>query len=235
MRSNGPDASSSARMASPIAAAVASGSNSPPSVSRWMAREMPIAIASRSCSSASAGPRVSTTDSPPCASTRRIASSTPHSSCGLMVKPRWRVSSACSSAVRTILPPVSGTRFTQTRIFMSGPDPRVVGIEDGARADDVDRDAVALVHVLDGQLLRALNGVLRRQVREQDVLADGRAGAGAGDVRATALRVGQRGAVAERDRLAAERVALDPAGARVVVDGERAEDGGGLGLAVAQV
>ena len=79
---------------------------------------MPIAIASRSCSSASAGPSVSTTDSPPCASTSRIASSTPHSSCGLIVNPRCFVSSACSSAVSTILPPVRGTRFTQTRIFI---------------------------------------------------------------------------------------------------------------------
>jgi hypothetical protein len=60
---------------------------------------------------------VSTVDEPPFASIRRTASSTPHSSCGLIVKPRWRVSMACSSAVRTIRPPVIGTRFTQQRTF----------------------------------------------------------------------------------------------------------------------
>ena len=81
---------------------------------------MPSAIASRSCSSASAGPSVSTSTSPPCCSTRRTASSTAHSSCGLIVKPRWRVSIACSSGVRTIRPPVIGTRLTQTRTFTSG-------------------------------------------------------------------------------------------------------------------
>ena len=70
----------SARIAATIAAAVACGSHSPPSVTRWMPRSMPMAIMSRSCSSASAGPSVSTTDSPPCASTSRIASSAAHSS-----------------------------------------------------------------------------------------------------------------------------------------------------------
>ena len=58
---------------------------------------MPSAIASRSCSSASAGPSASTTDSPPFASISRTASSTPHSSWGLIVKPRWRVWIDCSS------------------------------------------------------------------------------------------------------------------------------------------
>ena len=40
------------------------------------------------------------------ASTIRTASSTPHSSCGLIVKPRWSVRIACSSSVSTIFPPV---------------------------------------------------------------------------------------------------------------------------------
>ena len=110
---------------------------------------MPIAMHSRSCSSASGGPSVSTTDSPPCASTSRTASSTPHSSCGLIVKPRWRVSIACSSSVSTIRPPVIGTRLTQTE-DLSRPDPRVLGVEDRRRAGDRDRDRVALAHVLDG-------------------------------------------------------------------------------------
>ena len=78
-----------------------------------MPRSAPIAMQSRSCSSASAGPSVSTTTSPPPASTIRTASSTPHSSCGLIVKPRCFVSSACASAVSTMRPPVIGTRLTQ--------------------------------------------------------------------------------------------------------------------------
>ena len=71
---------------------------------------------SRSCSAASGGPRVSTVALPPCCSTRRTASSTAHSSCGLTVNPDIRVSTSCSSAVTTILPPTIGTRLTQTRI-----------------------------------------------------------------------------------------------------------------------
>ena len=88
MRSNGPSAASRVRIASTIASAVAIGLHSPPSVTRWMARSMPIAIASRSWSVASSGPSVRTVLLPPCASTIRTASSTAHSSCGLTVNPR---------------------------------------------------------------------------------------------------------------------------------------------------
>ena len=115
MRSNG---SGWAWIAATIAAAVAWGSHSLPSVTRCTARSMPIAIMSRSCSSASGGPSVSTVQEPPCASTIRTASSAAHSSCGLTVKPRWRVEIARSSSVSTILPPVSGTRLTQTSTFI---------------------------------------------------------------------------------------------------------------------
>ena len=115
MRSNG---SGWARIASTIAAAVACGSHSLPSVTRWMPLSMPIAIRSRSCSSASAGPSVSAVEEPPCCSTSRTASSAPHSSCGETVNPRCRVWIACSSSVSVILPPVSGTRLTQTRTFI---------------------------------------------------------------------------------------------------------------------
>ena len=87
------------RIASTIARAVACGSHSSPSDTRWIARSIPSAIASRSCSSASAGPSVRTTDSPPWASISRTASSTPHSSCGLIVNPRCLVSIACASSV----------------------------------------------------------------------------------------------------------------------------------------
>ena len=66
----------------------------------------------------------------------------------------------------------------------------------------------ALGHVFHRELLRTLDGVLGRQVGEQDVAAERRAGTGAGDVRPAALGVGDRRAVAQHDRLAAERVAL---------------------------
>ena len=71
-----------------MAAAVSTADHSPPSVSSRIAPSMPTAIASRSWSVASSGPRVRTVLDPPCASTIRTASSTAHSSCGLTVKPR---------------------------------------------------------------------------------------------------------------------------------------------------
>ena len=109
------------RTASTIAAAVACGSHSSPSVTRGCRGRRRSRASRGSAPRPRPGPSVSTVTSPPCCSTSRTASSTPHSSCGLIVKPRWRVSSACSSAVSTILPPVSGTRLTQTRILMPGP------------------------------------------------------------------------------------------------------------------
>src|ERR1700674_1684663 len=97
-----------------------------------------------------------TTDSPPFASMTRTASSTPHSSCGLMVNPRCRVSRACPSAVSTILPPVNGTRLTQTRMqrvttesAASCPDAHVLGVEDRSRAGDRHGHRVPLTHVFD--------------------------------------------------------------------------------------
>ena len=111
---------------------------------------MPIAIASRSCSTASAGPSVSTADSPPCASTSRIASSTPHSSCGLIVNPRCASSSACSSAVSTIWPPVSGHALHADQdLHRTGSSCVSSGSNSGVGADDGDGHRVALVHVLD--------------------------------------------------------------------------------------
>ena len=59
---------------------------------------------------------MSTATLPPCRSTRRTASSTAHSSCGLTVNPDIRVSTSWPSAVTTILPPTIGTRLTQTAI-----------------------------------------------------------------------------------------------------------------------
>ena len=61
------------------------------------------------------------------------------------------------------------------------------GSKIGARACDRHGDREELGHVLDRELGRALDRVLGRQVREQDVLADRRACAGARDVRAAAL------------------------------------------------
>src|SRR6185503_4959673 len=103
------------------------------------------------------GPTVSTVMSPPWASTSRMASSTAHSSCGLVVKARLRASTARWSAVSVICAPGAGTRFTHasTRnpaIECSALHARVVGIEEGPRARDRDLHGVVLVHVPDAQL-----------------------------------------------------------------------------------
>ena len=74
---------------------------------------------SRSWSAASGGPSVSTETVPPSRSVICTASSTAHSSCGLIVNPDIRVSTSCPSAVTTILPPTIGTRLTQTAISIA--------------------------------------------------------------------------------------------------------------------
>ena len=102
-----------------MAAAVAMGPNSRPSVSSSTARPAPSARAPRSCSIATSGPRVSTDTEPPARSVICTASSTAHSSCGLMENPDIRVSTSCPSGVTAILPPTVGTRLTQTRISMT--------------------------------------------------------------------------------------------------------------------
>ena len=102
-----------------MAAAVAIGPNSRPSVSSSTARPAPRARAPRSCSIAASGPRVSTDTEPPARSVICTASSTAHSSCGLMENPDARVSTSCPSGVTAILPPTVGTRLTQTRISMA--------------------------------------------------------------------------------------------------------------------
>src|SRR6185437_979760 len=124
------------------------------------------------CSSAAAGPRDTTVTAPPNRSTSRTASSTAHSSCGLIVNPDVFVSTARWSAVSVITPPTVGTRLTQTRISISlnsflfdvsgltecaargkrkefSPHPRAGGIEHGAVRGD--RDRVLLAHVLHEQ------------------------------------------------------------------------------------
>ena len=99
-----------------MAAAVAIGPHSRPSVSSRTARPAPRASASRSWSIAASGPRVSTDTEPPARSVIWTASSTAHSSCGLIENPDIRVSTSCPSGVTAILPPTVGTRLTQTRI-----------------------------------------------------------------------------------------------------------------------
>ena len=99
-----------------MASAVATGPHSAPSVCSKIARFAPSASMSRNWSAACGGPRVSTVTEPPSRSTICTASSTPHSSCGLTVKPVIAVSTSCSSGVTTIVPPTIGTRFTQTQI-----------------------------------------------------------------------------------------------------------------------
>ena len=56
---------------------------------------------------------------PPNRSTSRTASSTAHSSCGLIVNPDVLVSMARLSAVSVSTPPTVGTRLTQTRISIA--------------------------------------------------------------------------------------------------------------------
>jgi hypothetical protein len=82
------------RIAEVSAAAVRCGSQSATSMGSSTHLLTPMLAAYRSCSSASAGPRVSTVDSPPCCSTICTAASTAHSSCGLVVKARYAVSTA---------------------------------------------------------------------------------------------------------------------------------------------
>ncbi len=98
-----------------IAAAVSSGSRSLMGAATRTAWSAPIDIAYRNCSSASAGPTVSTPALPPVRSAIRTASSTAHSSCGPIVKPRWRVSISVASSVSRISAPTAGTRLTHTR------------------------------------------------------------------------------------------------------------------------
>ena len=184
---------------------------------------MPIAIASRSCSAAASGPSVRTVELPPCASTMRTASSTAHSSCGLTVNPRYRVSISCSSAVRVTRPPVAGTRLTQTRTFTLSPGS---GRCPGRTAACCRRRRRS-----PGSARRSTRppawcrpGLLGRQVGHQQVLADRRPRPGARHVRPAALRVDERLAVGRQDRLATQHVALDAGRRRRVVDGQRAQD-----------
>ncbi len=57
---------------------------------------------------------------PPSRSVIWTASSTAHSSCGLIANPDIRVSTSCPSGVTTMRPPTWGTRFTQTAISTAG-------------------------------------------------------------------------------------------------------------------
>src|SRR4029079_12383568 len=94
-------------------------------------------------------------------------------SCGRTGNRRERTWISGPSGVRTIRPPVAGTRLTQarTRIAGSGPDPGVLGVEQRGRPGDGDRHRIALAEVLDGEL-RPFLRVFRREVRHQEVLAD---------------------------------------------------------------
>src|SRR4051794_4875817 len=217
-------------MVSAMTPAVETGSHSAPAVSSRIARSIPMAIASRSCSSAAAGPSVRTAVEPPSFSTMRTASSTPHSSCGLIVWPRNFVSIACPSAVSTMRPPVCGTRLTQTRMFttraISCANPRVLRVEEGRRAGDRDRHWILLAQVFDEELV-ADDRLTGREIRHQEVPADRRAGSRRGHVRTAAPPVDERLPVRGQDGLAPEHVALDAALRRRVVEAERAQHGDG--------
>src|ERR1700722_17684582 len=99
--------------------------SAPGAVSTRTAADAPSARHARSCSCASTGPSDTTVTEPPNRSASRTASSTAHSSCGLMVNPDALVSMAWLSAVSVIAPPTVGTRLTQTRISMAGPSQRI--------------------------------------------------------------------------------------------------------------
>ena len=83
-----------------------------------MARVAPTARDARNCSSASDGPSVSRVSSPPICSMSWTPASTAFSSCGEIPNPRNLVSISCLSGVRISVPPASGTRLRQTRIFI---------------------------------------------------------------------------------------------------------------------
>src|SRR6202043_122587 len=140
-----------------MAAAVAIGPNSRPSVSSSTAR---------------CAPRVSTDVVPPRRSVICTASSTAHSSCGLIENPDARVSTSCPSGVTAILPPTVGTRLTQTSISMTrllATDPLVGRVEQRGGAGPRDRHRVLLAHVLHQQRV-ALDGLLGGQVGHQQGL-----------------------------------------------------------------
>ena len=65
------------------------------------------------------GPHAGDHSLPPSRSVICTASSTAHSSCGLIENPDARVSTSCPSGVTAILPPTVGTRLTQTSISMT--------------------------------------------------------------------------------------------------------------------
>src|SRR3954466_3532652 len=113
---------------------------------------------------------------PPWVSTSRIASSTAHSSCGLVVNARLRASIARASGVRVICAPGAGTRLTHARMRTpaSALHARVVGIEERPRAGDDHAHRVVLVHVAHAEV-GALDRVLRREGREKKELARRRA------------------------------------------------------------
>src|SRR6478672_3979710 len=227
-------ASAWSRTTAAISRATSAGPNRAESASTWVAAVHPTARADRSCSTASASPRVSTLARPPVAAATWTASSTAHSSWLLIVKPAYRPSTAWASSVSTTSPDESTTRLMQTSTSAMSADPLVAGVEEPGGVGRAHRHRVELLHVGHRQLV-ADHRLVGRQVGHQQVLAQRGRGARGGDVGVVAVAVGERAAVAGEDRLPAQHVALRPAGRGVVVDRERAEHRGGQLLALAQV
>jgi len=100
------------------------------------------------------------------------------------------------------------------------PDALVLRVEQGPAPDDLDGHRILLAHVLDLEALPFL-GVGLREVRHEEVLADARAGPGAGDVRPTTLVVDQNVPVLIEDRFVPEHESALAALWRVVVNGQR--------------
>ena len=96
----------------------------------------PTARAERSCSTASASPRVITAALPPVAAATWTASSTAHSSWVLTVKPAYRPSTDWASSVRTTSPDESTTRFTQTSTSVMSPIRSLAGSSSGVASTE---------------------------------------------------------------------------------------------------
>ncbi len=139
--------------ASAIAAAVATGPHSRPSVSSSTPRCAPSASMSRSCVGGLGRPERQHRDraASPLGDLHGLLDR------ALLVRadrePDIRVSTSWPSAVTTTLPPTIGTRLTQTRMSTArlAPDPLVRRVEQRRRAGHRDRDRILLAEVLDRQ------------------------------------------------------------------------------------
>lgn len=162
-----------ARTTSAIARATSAGPKAAGSASMWTAAVTPTDSASRSWSTDSAPPRVSTVADPWVASAIWVASSTAHSSCGLIVDPVIVASMPRPSAVMTGSVVACGTRLTHTSTsaIRQAPDPQVLRVEQRRRVVGGHGDRVELLHVRHRELV-ADDRLVRREEGHEHVLAE---------------------------------------------------------------